>query len=297
MVDRRYAFYENVLALEPPHRIKVICDGIKTILDHIPSLLDDADLLFEHERYATAQFVVVTADEELGKLHILIDAARLGAPHKNTAMRLGVAFYSHVAKYAYSEVWRARRDLEEGTYFGVEQRMDINLVKHWPDTKDKDGQLEPGTPHDTKVQREMRLYVDYQDYGGGWIVPRGYRDEFESLFRGVPALRERSRKHLKAFQSSRDLGLFEVGPMLKFSEMWRGSYFGRAANEDKRRQLTDLRKKTATAIAELAGCEAAIVRDSPLCFWPCYDFLDGMASDGPSETLLRQLVAPRIGYP
>ena len=72
---RKNAFYKNVLALEPPDNIKLICDGIKTILDHVPSLLSDAGLLFDHERYAIARFVVATADEELGKLHILIDAA------------------------------------------------------------------------------------------------------------------------------------------------------------------------------------------------------------------------------
>ncbi len=160
---RKDAFYKNVLAFEPPHSIKLICDGIKTILDHVPSLLSDADLLFDNERYAIARFVVATADEELGKLHILIDAARLGASHRNTVMQLNDAFYSHVAKYAYSEVWRARKDLERGTFLGVEQRMDINLVKQWPGSPESG---EPDTPHDTYIHREMKLYVDYQEYSG-----------------------------------------------------------------------------------------------------------------------------------
>jgi AbiV family abortive infection protein len=290
---RKNPFYLNVLALQPPQSIELICSGIKTILDHVLSLLGDADLLFDHERYAIARFLVATADEELGKLHILIDAARLGTSHENTAIQLSLAFYNHVAKYAYSEVWRARKDLERGSFLGVEQRMDAHLAKQWPGSSDGS---EPDFPHETYFHRQMKLYVDYQDHGG-WIAPRGYRDEFESSFRGVPSLREKSREHLKAFQSSRDLGLFESAPMLKVNEMWRNHYFSRETNDDLRRQLNDLRHKTAKDLAQLVGCEAAVVRDSPLCFWPCYGFLDAMRYEGASETLLRQLVAPRIGFP
>ncbi len=293
MADRKIAFYKNVLALEPPDDIELICDGIKKILGHVPSLLADADLLFEHERFALARFVIATADEELGKVHILVDAERLLPEQRRTA-RLADAFYNHIAKFAYSETWRARRDLEKGTFAFVEQTMDVNLVGEWPGSPQKG---EPDHfPHDTYVHREMRLYVDYQDYGGGWIAPRGYRDEFESWFRNVPSVREKSREHLSAFELSRDLGLFEETPMLAFHKIWRNSYFGRRTNEDQKRQLEDLRNKTAGVLAELVGCEPSVVRESPLCFWPCYGFLDAIGSE-PSETLLERLVAPRIGYP
>jgi AbiV family abortive infection protein len=294
MHDRKAAFYRNVLAQDSPRDIELISEGIKTTLVHVSSLLADADLLFDHERFALARFVVATADEEMGKVHILIEAARLGPARRKDA-RLEKAFYDHIAKFAYSETWRARRDLEKGTFAFVEQTMDVNLVKEWPGSPQNG---EPGHfPHDTYVHREMRLYVDYQDYGGGWTAPTGYRDEFESWFRNVPSLREKSRAHLSALELSRDLGLFEVTQLLRFNEIWRSScYFGRRTNEDQKRQLEDLRNKTAGVLAGLVGCEPSVVSDSPLCFWPCYGFLDAIGSE-PSETLLERLVAPRIGYP
>lgn len=294
MDDKMRALYRNVFAPDASQRIKLICHGINTILAHVPKLLDDADLLLGHERFAMARFAVATADEELGKLHILIDAARLGAGRPDIAEKLGAAFYDHVAKYAYTETWRSRKDFVHRGVASVAQRFEVHLVKRWPDTIDEDGQFEPGMPHDTKVHREMKLYVDFQENAGGWIAPRGYPDEFEISFRGNLPLVEKSREHLGAFELSRNLGLFRLGSIMKFNEIWQRHFFGRGTNKDKQRQLSDLQNKTAAAIAAIAGCERAAVRSSPLCFWPCYGFLERMKSGAPSKSLLNDLRSPRI---
>ena len=60
--------------------LALIADGLATVLNHVAALITDVEVLVGASRYARARFLIATADEELGKCHLLLDCARLGGP-------------------------------------------------------------------------------------------------------------------------------------------------------------------------------------------------------------------------
>ena len=64
------------------------------------------ECLVERERFSRAWFIIATADEELGKCHVLLDCMRLDVRHSSSLKKLSQAFYDHIDKYAYMRLWR-----------------------------------------------------------------------------------------------------------------------------------------------------------------------------------------------
>src|SRR5208337_3149335 len=74
--------------------LTLIADGLATVLNHVAELLTDVEVLVGANRYARARFLIATADEELGKCHLLLDCARLGVQkHPSDLKVLSKAFY------------------------------------------------------------------------------------------------------------------------------------------------------------------------------------------------------------
>ena len=75
------------------------------MIDNIERILCDINYLHADGRIAAASFFLVTADEELAKVFILIDACRLDpARHESVLRSICKAFYSHKLKYAYNAI-------------------------------------------------------------------------------------------------------------------------------------------------------------------------------------------------
>lgn len=84
---------------------RVMAEGMQALVANIDRLLSDIELLVEAKRFASASFLLATADEELAKVFILLDACRLDpAKHFSVLVRLCCAFYNHIQKHAYNEV-------------------------------------------------------------------------------------------------------------------------------------------------------------------------------------------------
>ena len=54
-----------------------LSEGIAAILDNAQMLIDDATVLVEAKRFERASFLIATAEEEMGKVYILLDMCRV----------------------------------------------------------------------------------------------------------------------------------------------------------------------------------------------------------------------------
>lgn len=271
--DPARELYDDLFAHTPPDRVlDDLGRGVLTVLEHVPELLTDVDILVSVERFARARFLLATADEELGKAHLLIDAARLDfAKHEGTVKALCRGFYDHVVKFAYWRAWRQPHTAlspEYGERFAT--LFSCDLARWWPGGDPEDG--EPDLPHDTAFHRDMNLYVYYSHYArGGWVAPvptqRGWDFGRQSV---LGDLRVVTREHLATFQVLAAGNAFSRDAMLALYDVWRRLYVKAETAES---DVDRLRDKTAAAVAAVTSCTPETVRASPLCMWPCYSFL------------------------
>ena len=180
--------YENVFVRRDREgSLELLSEGLVAFAENAARLIDDAVLLVKAERYGTAAFLVATADEEMAKSYILLDACRLDFSRYESVLRsLCRAFYSHVAKHAYSKVTRFKWH----NMAHVKEVWDVETTRWWSSPGYESG--EPDMPHETYFEREMPLYVDFVDQDQKWFTPRaGTRKYvFEDAFAGHDALSE-----------------------------------------------------------------------------------------------------------
>jgi len=181
-----------------------LANGIVGCTRNASRLIDDAAVLVQANRYATATFVTTTATEEIAKAYILLDCVRLSSSrHTNVLKRLCGAFYDHIAKHAYYSIHRFPK-LSSMENFKL--AWDAETVRLWSGGSPESGETD--TPHDTYFRRELPLYANYSDYTNGWIIPEdsSHRSEFETLgLNRLGTTGEMLRRFLQAEQE----GLFE----------------------------------------------------------------------------------------
>ena len=101
--------YENLF--HGRHResvLDLVSQGLLAFAQNADWLLYDAKVLLDAKRYARAASLVATADEEIAKSYVLLDACRLDFTSQESSLKpLCAAFYDHVAKYAYNKITRA----------------------------------------------------------------------------------------------------------------------------------------------------------------------------------------------
>ncbi len=187
--ERHKTLFENLFAWRtPPETIEAISQGISGVLANAARLLADVELLIGVERYATAAFLLATADEEMAKAYILLDACRLDfGSHESVLRALCRAFYSHIAKHAYNKVTRWEWFVSMAY---AKEIWDNDMIRWWP-ADPESGQ--PEMPHDTYFAREVPLYVDFEEYAGGWFVPDANERKyiFEDVLGASALLRSR----------------------------------------------------------------------------------------------------------
>jgi len=262
--------------------LALIADGLATVLNHVAELLTDVEVLVGASRYARARFLIATADEELGKCHLLLDCARLEVQkHKSDLKVLSKAFYDHIAKYAYMRLWRFGSP-RSNTWWNMEEACGIfnsDRVEFW---KAISGSVEeppdePDMPHSTYFHREMNLYVELLETGEWWVSPPSYGEhEFDRALslrhrssRGSIVtfeLRDQTRDHLEAFDTLRNGRALSEQALRAMNDVWRQTYVNRSWKRD---QLDALWERTAEAVACASALACGDLLASPLCFWPC----------------------------
>jgi AbiV family abortive infection protein len=137
-----------------------LLSGALFALEQCGRLLEDAVILFEHSRHATAAGVALLAREELGRHRILLDFWRKGKPV--TAAEIEQACRDHERKQAggaLSLTYRADRDSQLGKLL---QTAEIAAI---------DKQRWRRQPHDRHEQRMRAFYVDLSSEGSSWLRP------------------------------------------------------------------------------------------------------------------------------
>ena len=102
----RLILYKNLFTeLDHSGTLNRISDGITAIINNVNRLLEDVEILAKSNKYASAGFLLTTADEETAKVYILLDMCRLDfIRHENYLKNLCRGFYDHVVKYAYKTI-------------------------------------------------------------------------------------------------------------------------------------------------------------------------------------------------
>jgi hypothetical protein len=88
--------YENLfIRRDDTETIETLSQGLQAVHLNAARLIKDVELLVSAERYASASFLLATADEEIAKFYILADMCRLDfSRHQSILKRLCQAFYS-----------------------------------------------------------------------------------------------------------------------------------------------------------------------------------------------------------
>jgi AbiV family abortive infection protein len=145
---------------------KFLADGIEACLENASFLLAEFLCLASNGFNARAQFVYATAMEELGKVLILFDFARVSWQREEWVTLLCKAFYHHLKKAAYAKViyWPGSGALADALYL-----YKLGLIEHFPNNDPESG--EPDEYAGGIVDREWGLYVDWSEFDGRWFLP------------------------------------------------------------------------------------------------------------------------------
>jgi AbiV family abortive infection protein len=201
--DRKKVLFEFLFAQGREEALSRLSRGIYEIIGHASNLLEEAQLLAAANRFDRAIFLVATAEEELGKLYILIDMCRVDFTRHDILMRLCGAFYNHILKRVYLD-YSANHYPGITTMAELKYSFTIGKIEWWPGDPE-DG--EPDMPNETSFLREDNLYVDVDSYADSWVSPdESSRTRFSSDF--VPTPIEKANQLLVNLKRTHDDGLF-----------------------------------------------------------------------------------------
>jgi AbiV family abortive infection protein len=238
--------------------IHLLSDGIDAVINNAKNLYDDAQLMFKNSRWTSWRFLLTTANEEMAKSYILLDACRLDfSRHHSVLKRLCYAFYDHVSKYAYGNILNSK-----DAYSLQDAKIE------WQDSTtrwalDDDAQ----TIHETYFLREAPLYVDFLDYDQIWSTPLSLVSEYNySMGSGIPDF----QAALERLKMTQQAGLFSSNTLNLINENFKKHYFSETTSDD---VLINLHKKTAKQIETKTGISATTYQESSLYTIPLYHFL------------------------
>lgn len=156
-------------------RAPLIAEGLQLLAEHVQVLAADAQMLWEAQRYRSAQVITHLADEQAGAALMLYDLVRVGAIAPDRRKTLRHRFYDHRARSLYVAAYDAAlATLDEAQGFADLYRDDLLL--------DGPNDVDWIVRNELDYDREATLYVDLIDYGEGqdpdlrWHSPKDYCD-------------------------------------------------------------------------------------------------------------------------
>lgn len=246
--------------------IELISSGLLAVMNNAARLMDDVKILANSKKYASAKFLLTTADEEMAKSYILLDMCRLDFNKYESILRcLCRAFYDHIFKHAYTEIHRFGRihDLKH-----ARKIWEVEITKWWPNNDPESG--EPDMPHDTYFSREMPLYVDYIEYDQKWSIPDNNSESYYFMKLVGLDMLSKSEKYLQLIKNTFDLGLFEIQSLKIFHECFKNHYIKEDTSEESILKIYD-------SIDERLKIDLSIPKGTifkTVVFgWPIYHFL------------------------
>jgi len=254
--------------------LETISSGILACCTNARRLFDDAKILTNADRFATAHFLLATADEEVGKVYILLDMLRLDfAKHEGELRKLCRAFYDHLSKHAYTDVLRFP-GIWNWDLNGVKRRFKSER-KNWWEGNPESG--EPSMPADHLMVREGSLYVEFSSYGyeDVWLVPSN------NLIKGMvlgwgPRMRGGAlncmEKSVAKLEESRDNGLFSPECLQVFHEEFSKRFI--TSLNTMSEEILDLYNPIFRKLQKIGIQLSTTLRaDNALIAWPLYSLL------------------------
>lgn len=261
--DRAKELFEFLFDQGDDQALERLSSGVVAMLDNADGLIDDAAVLVEAKRYDRAEFLVATAQEEMGKAYMLLDMCRVNFIHQHVLRPLCSSFYSHVLKHAYF-------DLSANNYPGIRDLHDvqhyfrINAREWWPSSPESG---EPDMPHDTFFLREANLYVDIDTYSDTWMEPcrpsKAMRFD-EALF--INPL-DKAREALQALRATQGAGLFQPVALSVFNNAMKRLVVCESTSMD---QLLSTYEQAGSRLQADLGIAITTFQDSALNNWPLY---------------------------
>lgn len=247
--------------------IEILSDGIKACYESAKRLRDDARKLIETNSFPAAGFLVATADEEIAKIYILMDMARLKfSKHESILRRLCRAFYDHLDKHIYFQIglesWNNIAEIIER--IKIERSHDYYEIDE--DDFDTYEALGPPIPNQAATRREWRLYVDYSKIDKFWTKPiLEQRSFITSLV--IYELRD-TESLLKLLDDAYTISLFDKDCLIIFHEEFsKVSIKPKTTNE----QIEKILQKIIMRGVKLPS---NLVEDISILKWPLYSIID-----------------------
>ena len=241
-----------------------LSEGIVAILGNVQKLIDDATILVEANRFERASFVIATAEEEMGKVYILLDMCRVDLARRQDVLRhLCGCFYNHVIKHVYLDLsiyeYAGIRELYEVKYY-----FRVGAQKWWPSDSESG---EPDMPHDIHFEREANLYVDVDSYTDIWTTPGNPAMNMRFHDNFLPSPLNAAREMLAKLQAKQNLELFQAEALRIFNEAMKGLHVDERTT---RAELFAAYKRAGENLESTLGVLSSDFTASELHNWPMY---------------------------
>lgn len=261
--ERSVTLFQYLFGGHAEKAFERLSEGVIAMLDNAAGLLEDASVLADAKRYERAEFLIATAQEEMGKAYILLDMCRIDLARRHVLRHLCSSFYSHVIKHVYFELsgnkYAVIWELPE-----VQHHFRISAREWWPSSPESG---EPDMPHDTFFLREANLYVDVDSYAGVWMVPRFPSKAlmFEMPFLGTPI--EDAQQALGKLRAAQESRLLSPEALHVFNGAMKGLVVSEQTSLE---QLRDAYERAGTELEARLGIPPETLKESTLHNWPMY---------------------------
>lgn len=168
--------------------IEQLATGIKECLENAKTLIEDAHVLLAANRSARASFALLSADQELGKVNVLVSMAQMLPQDQARWRPMWKRFRGHEAKIVWANMF-GTSDLVEPSFSSIVQLLEQDWLSSAP-------RLES--------LRQLCLYVDYSESENRWLSPR------EISVEEAQRLLQKVVERLHRASEAQQLGLFSV---------------------------------------------------------------------------------------
>ncbi len=249
---------------KPEESFERVASGLSASHRNAERLLSDVRFLVGTGRLSSARFLLTTAREEIAKSYILVDMCRLDLEKHGSVLRcLCRAFYNHITKHAYLKVC----EFPNITLSYAKTIWEGETRRWWPGSYE-DG--EPDMPHDTVFNRELPLYIDYDDYAGEWLIPADSDENayFTEMLGETPV--SKTEKLIELWQKADSIGLCSPSVLAILNAVFKKHYVREDTTQEQLVRLYD-------QVADRVGTEVGIPREplmaSPFVQCPLYHFV------------------------
>jgi AbiV family abortive infection protein len=248
--------------------LDLISEGCRVILGNAERLVVDVECLSRGGGFASAGFLAATVEEEVAKVLLLLDLAKLDFVRRNNyAKNICTAFCDHTAKAARFLVfqqWPRLRSIREARRIIAEAR-----IEWFPG--ELNGEV-PDLANDAYYRREANLYADIDWTTGHWVSPENKSAaDYFGLESGASSSRwSETLVSLSRFAWCRDRGLFD-GPAI---EVVHRAYMPVFVGEDADSAVSRVAKGVIEYIGDTTRCgDDQLDRATPLSSAPMYAFI------------------------